>query len=79
MVDAEALTEAARTWWFEALGVLVALVLGVLALRAGDLPAILLGALAVVALVDRIRIRIDNRSLAAQLRRVRDRRSPDGE
>jgi len=79
MVDTDALVELASTWWFEALGALIAVALGALALRAGDLTAALLGALALVTLVDRIRLRLDNRGLAEQIRRIRDQQAIDGD
>ena len=73
MVDAELLAESVRTWWLELIGILVAIAGGALAYGAGD-P--LQGALALAvfaAFVDRVRLRLDNRSLTSQIRQFQGR------
>ncbi|MFB6130712.1 MAG: hypothetical protein ABEJ28_07835 [Salinigranum sp.] len=73
MVDAELLAESVIAWWLETLGVLLAAVGGVLAYRAGNLVSVLLALVLLVVVADRIRLRLDNRSLTAQIRRFQGR------
>lgn len=73
-VDAEAVADWLRTWGIEAGGGLLA-VAGASAAVGGDntlAAAVALGLL--LALGDRVRLRLDNRSLAAFAREVRSRR-----
>jgi hypothetical protein len=69
MVDADVFVEALEIWWPELIGVLLALIGGGLAYRSGNLLQGALAALLFAALVDRVRLRLDNRSLTDQVRR----------
>lgn len=76
-MDADDVAAHASVWWAEALGALVALVAAAVAAGRGDyfflLVAVALGAYA----VDRVRIRLDNRSLARAVENVREGEETD--
>lgn len=64
-------------WWFEALSFLLVCVGGGVAVLGGDTLSALPAAVALLLLLDRVRLRLDNASLGAQLRRERGRGSAD--
>ena len=73
MPDADVLAEAIRVWWPELLGVLLALLGGALAYLSESPIQGALALLLLLAFADRIRLRLDNRSLSAQVRRFQGR------
>jgi hypothetical protein len=73
-VDAERAVGWLRTWWVETvLGAAALVGLGAGAVR-GDRLAGVLGLALAVAVADRLRLRLDNRSLAAAVEEVREGR-----
>ncbi len=75
MVDSADVAELLRVYWLELGGVLLAVGGGAAAVQRGDLLGGVLGAALLIVLVDRVRIRMDNRSLTRVLKehRARDR------
>jgi hypothetical protein len=75
MVDSADVAELLRVYWLELGGVLLAVGGGAVAVQRGDLLGGVLGGVLLFVLVDRIRIRMDNRSLTRVLKehRARDR------
>jgi hypothetical protein len=72
-VDAETAVAWARTWWAETLlgGVGAA---GVVLGATGDAVTALFGVVVLAATADRLRLRLDNRSLAAAVEEASERR-----
>jgi hypothetical protein len=79
MVESADLVELLRAYWAELGGALLALAGAAVAIQRSDALVGLLAGVLFVVLVDRIRLRMDNRSLAGVLRdrRARDRADAD--
>lgn len=73
-LDAEAVGAWLGRWWVEATLGLVALVGAATGLWRGDVVRTAVAVALAVAVADRVRLRLDNRSLAAAVREVRDER-----
>jgi hypothetical protein len=74
MVESEDLVELLRVYWAELGGTVLALAGAAVAVQRGDALVGLLAVVLLVVLVDRIRLRMDNRSLS---RVLRERRAGD--
>lgn len=72
-VDGEALVAWLARWWVEAVLVPLALV-GLVTGLDGDRLRLVLGLGLALAVLDRLRLRLDNRSLAAAVEEIRDGR-----